>query len=136
MSPPPKLSRLASLALLVSLVSWQMGCVAEEVPTGGTPVSSNAADDSSSDPEPTPAGPSLDELFLTVARESPGFAGLFIDEAGYLVIQVVDSSEGDSVREAVSRVFGLETGAPRSPHPNSNSCVFVPSTSRMAGADV
>jgi hypothetical protein len=69
-------------------------------PTG--PLAAIAATD---DPPPTSAGPSLDEVFMDMAREVPGFAGLYIDSDGTATIQLVDTLRGDAARAAVLQRF-------------------------------
>lgn len=58
------------------------------------------------DPEPTGAGPTLDELYLEVGKDVPGFAALVIDTDGVLELKLVDTTEALRARESVSRLFG------------------------------
>jgi hypothetical protein len=57
------------------------------------------------EPDPTPAGPSLDQIFLDMSRSIPGFAGLFVDVDGTPTIQLVDTLRGDAARAAVQERF-------------------------------
>jgi len=95
----------AGRCLLLGLATLaQFACNRGSAPT--TPRSSTVNElQPDADPEPTPAGPLLDELFLTTAEEVPGFAGIVI-EAGEVVIKLVDTTQATAARSAVSRVFG------------------------------
>lgn len=95
----------ANLVVSVLLLG---ACTREQSLTDTNPVDSGMSAAIASDPAPTPAGPSLDDLFLQVSRDVPGFGGIFVDEDGALVIQLVDSAQGDAARSAVERTFGAE----------------------------
>lgn len=94
--------RITSLALVA--VS-QFGCSLDSSPTESRTHSPRVIQDAF-DPEPTAAGPTLDELFLEVGKDVPGFAGLVIDSVGVLELKLVDTTDAPRAREAISRVFG------------------------------
>jgi len=99
--------RSTTRAILISVAaSWLLGCTTERTPTSTNRPSFEVTQDPSVDPLPTPAGPTLDETFLAVEREVPGFAGVFVDKAGALVIQLVDTLQANAATSVVNRVFG------------------------------
>ncbi len=91
--------------LAACATTWQAACSSDGTPTSSLPLSSQVV----SDDQPTPAGPTLDALFLEVGKEVPGFAGLVLGSDGQLIIKLVDTTDGPKAREQVARVFG---GAP------------------------
>ena len=108
--PPPKknASRVVSLALFAGVAFGQVACSPDDGVSVNTPLTLRTSQDSTFDPEPTPAGPSLDELFLEAAREAPAFGGIFVDGEGLVVIQLADLAQSDQARATVMRLFGEE----------------------------
>ncbi|MGQ0702818.1 MAG: hypothetical protein ACT4PM_06765 [Gemmatimonadales bacterium] len=83
-----------------------IGCHAEVTPPDDEAVAAvRVAQDPAFDPEPTPAGPTLDELFLQIAKEIPGFAGIVLGENGVVEIKLVDTTNGLRARAVVAQVF-------------------------------
>lgn len=95
---------------VIACLSTATACSPEALVTNGHPTISQDVSDGGLDPEPTEAGPSLDDLFLTVAVEAPAFAGLFVDSGGSLVVQLTDTIQSDLVLQAVQKVFANEPG--------------------------
>lgn len=50
----------------------------------------------------------LDDLLLEVARQVPGFGGMFIDQDGRLAIFLLDPADVAVAEEAIAAVFGRE----------------------------
>lgn len=61
------------------------------------------------EPAPTPGGPSLDDIFLSIGEEVDGFAGMYRDSAGRTVIRTADM---ERVEEAKDRVAARFVGQP------------------------
>lgn len=95
----------ARLLFAAVTLFWQVACSTSGTPTDAREPLIRTAQDSDFDPEPTPAGPTLDELFLKVGERIPGFGGLGIGPDGILEISLVDTTDGARVRSAVSEVF-------------------------------
>ena len=93
------------LLLASAILSWQVGCFAGDTPTDARNPPMPATQIAEFDPDPTPAGPSLDEQFLRVAQDVPGFAGVGIGEDGVLEIRLVDTTDGSRARAVVAQVF-------------------------------
>jgi len=62
------------------------------------------------DPQPTAAGPSLDDLFSQIGGAVAGFAGLYLDSAQVLVVRLTNPDDSSHAIAAVLRVFGGEPG--------------------------
>jgi hypothetical protein len=92
--------------LVLSVAAVSVGCSSDPGPTQSPLDPALTAQDPAFDPDPTPAGPTLDQLFLEVGKDSPGFGGMVIDEDGVLSIRVVDTAQGITTQESVSRIFG------------------------------
>lgn len=92
--------------LVLASFAWQLACSRDSTPTDSSLPSSRTAQDAAFDPAPTPAGPTLDELFLEVGKDVPGFAGVVLDGDGVLAIKLADTTQGPQARVAVARVFG------------------------------
>lgn len=107
-SPPPRAYRVSWFLVFVASVLIQTACSPHDEVTVNNQPSLRTIQDSVIDPEPTPAGPSLDQLFLDVSLEAPSFGGIFIDSVGQVVIQLADLAESDQARAAVLRIFGDE----------------------------
>lgn len=93
------------LLVIAASVALQAACSRDTTSTDPQLPSNRTGPDPGFDPEPTPAGPTLDELFLQVGKDVPGFAGVVLNEDGVVAIKLTDTTDGSRAREAVSRVF-------------------------------
>jgi len=51
----------------------------------------------------------LDQMFLKVAEEEPGFGGMFIDQDGVLNVHLIDVSKLGAVEDTIVKIFGPDT---------------------------
>lgn len=87
--------------IATGLLTAAMSCTPSEPPSG--PITGSLG--WGVDQEQTPAGPTLDDLFLKVSDTVPGFAGLVLDTDGAVVIKLVDTTAADAARENVNVTF-------------------------------
>lgn len=76
LSPPPLCARLLTAGSMAA--GALMGCSPEPVPDLPTQAPELAL--TQQDPAPTPAGPTLDDLFDRVSADVPGFADLYLED--------------------------------------------------------